>query len=379
MRIVHIVRQFSPSVGGLEASVLNLAAAQRKHFGIDATVVSLNRLFGQDGVLPASETVAAIPVTRIAWRGSPRYPLAPTVLNHLGDADMVHVHAIDFFFDYLALTYPLHRKPLVASTHGGFFHTQQQSALKQLWFKTITRTSMLAYDRIIACSHSDADMFEAVAGERLALIENGIDQTRFTGAASPFPTRNIICFGRLSEHKRIASLFPILRELRGLHPQWRLLVAGRESGQTIEQLKALAAESGIADIVRFSVNPADAELRGEMGAASYFACLSSYEGFGLAAVEAMSAGLFPILSNIAPFRRLVEETELGLIAGVAAVDTARAVETSILGGEAYTKRQAQLVDSVQRYSWDTAAAKYVQIYAQVVATPARQPGLVFRQ
>jgi hypothetical protein len=34
---------------------------------------------------------------------------------------------------------------------------------------------------------------------------------------------------------------------------------------------------------------------------------------------------------------------------------------------------------VQRYSWDTAAAKYVQIYAQVVATPARQPGLVFRQ
>jgi alpha-1,3-mannosyltransferase len=44
-------------------------------------------------------------------------------LRHLRDADIVHVHAIDFFFDFLGWTKPLHGKKLVVSTHGGFFHT----------------------------------------------------------------------------------------------------------------------------------------------------------------------------------------------------------------------------------------------------------------
>jgi alpha-1,3-mannosyltransferase len=381
LQVVHIVRQFSPSIGGLEASVLNLATAQRKRFDIDARVVSLNRLFGRNDILPASEIISGIPVSRIPWRGSPRYPLAPTVLNHLHGADMVHVHAIEFFFDYLALTAPLHRKHLVASTHGGFFHTKQQSALKKLWFKTITKASILTYDRIIACSHSDADLFETVAGGRLALIENGIDQSRFMGAASAVQTRNIICFGRLSEHKRIAELFPMMRELRSKNPDWRLIVAGRESGQTVEQLCALAAEQQVGELVRFNVNPSDAELRKEIGGASYFACLSSYEGFGLAAVEAMSAGLFPILSSIAPFRRLHEETNLGLIAepaALAAVSTE--IEASVLGSaDSYTKRQARLVDSVQRYDWENAAAKYVRIYEDILSARSKQPRLVFRQ
>ena len=381
MKVLHIVRQFSPSIGGLEASVLNLASAQRKRFDIDAQVVSLNRLFDGKEILPESEIISAIPVSRIPWRGSPRYPLAPTILNHLHGADIVHVHAIDFFFDYLALTHPLHRKHLIASTHGGFFHTKQQSALKKCWFKTITRASIRAYDRIIACSHSDAELFEPVAGGRLALIENGIDQSRFMGAASKVQTRNIICFGRFSEHKRIAGLFPMMRALGSKNPDWRLIVAGRESGQTVEQLSVLAANEQVGERIRFNVNPSDAELRMEIGKASYFACLSSYEGFGLAAVEAMSAGLFPILSGIAPFRRLHDETNLGLIVDPAApAAVAAALEASVLGDvDSYTKQRARLVDSVRRYDWENAAAKYVRIYEDILSAPSKQPGLVFRQ
>ena len=35
------------------------------------------------------------------------------------------------------------------------------------------------------------------------------------------------------------------------------------------------------------------------------ASASEYEGFGVAAVEGMSAGLFPVLSDIPTFRNLV--------------------------------------------------------------------------
>src|ERR1700727_2164921 len=95
LKIVHVVRQFSPSVGGLEASVLSLARAQRRRLGIDASVVTLDRVFGDAGRLGAEDIVEGVPVCRLPWCGSSRYPLAPSVLKHLQSADVVHVHAID--------------------------------------------------------------------------------------------------------------------------------------------------------------------------------------------------------------------------------------------------------------------------------------------
>ncbi len=381
MKIIHVVRQFSPSVGGLEASVLSLAAAQRKSYDIEASVVSLNRVFSRAGVLPAYEMVGIVPVTRIPWAGSPRYPLAPAVLMQLRNADLVHVHAVDFFFDFLALTAPLHRKPLIASTHGGFFHTAQQAGLKRVWFNTITRVSCLAYRRIIACSRSDAEMFQPIAGDRLTLIENGIDQTRLQDAASKTQNRNIIYFGRFTEHKRIAAMFPLLRNLRRLHPDWRLLIAGRESEQKKASLQAMSQAAGVADTVQFAVDPSDASLRDLIGQASYFLCLSGYEGFGLAAVEAMSAGLFPVLSDIAPFKRLNAETGLGIILPSEPLEAqAATIEASVTQNDTdYVRHRMALMDSVKRYDWESAAAEYAAAYVEVLAQKFGQEHLAFRQ
>lgn len=48
MKIIHVVRQFSPSVGGLEDSVLSVAFEQRA-MGIDAQVITLNTVFNREG------------------------------------------------------------------------------------------------------------------------------------------------------------------------------------------------------------------------------------------------------------------------------------------------------------------------------------------
>lgn len=381
MKVVHVVRQFSPSVGGLEASVFSLATAQRRRFDIDARVVSLNQVFGREGILPASEVIGTIPVTRIAWRGSPRYPLAPSILTQLRGADLVHVHAVDFFFDFLGLTAPILRKPLVASTHGGFFHTSQQARLKRLWFNTITRASCLAYRRIVACSRSDAETFEAIARRKLTLIENGIDQARLADAASLRQNRTIIYFGRFTEHKRIAAIFPLLHALRQQHPDWRLLIAGRDSEQSAAGLRTLSEAEGIKGAVDFDIDPRDDALRTLIGRASYFCCLSSYEGFGLAAVEAMSAGLFPILSDIAPFKRLSAETGLGLISASPDLKaTAADIEASVTMSESeYANRRAALMASVKGYDWESAAAQYARVYREVLAHRPKREQLAFRQ
>jgi alpha-1,3-mannosyltransferase len=373
LKVVHIVRQFSPSVGGLETAVLSLARAQRNELAIDASVITLNRVFGDDTVLPPEEIVSGVPVRRLPWRGSSRYPLAPSVLRHLQGADILHVHAVDFFFDFLAFTRPLHRRVMVASTHGGFFHTAKFAIAKKLWFDTITRASLRAYRRIAACSHSDAALFQSRAGARLALVENGIDPSRFADAAAPTPTRTIICFGRFSRHKRVGDFFPLLARLRAENPAWRLIVAGRDSDQTSDELAAMANQAGVADAVRFVVNPSDLELRALIGEASYFACLSAYEGFGLAAVEAMSAGLFPILSDIPPFLRLVNDTKIGLIHDFATpAITVEGVCMSVLTDQAaYTARRALTMHAVRLYDWGTVAARYAEIYREAIEAEAR--------
>jgi alpha-1,3-mannosyltransferase len=367
LNIVHVVRQFSPSVGGLESAVLSLAQRQADDFGMAPRIVTLDRLFGPNIKLPANDEVGGIPVSRLPWRGSSRYPLAPAVFAQLRGADIVHVHGIDFFFDFLALTSPLHGRRLVASTHGGFFHTAKFAGLKELWFNSVTKISASAYRQIAACSQSDFDLFKTHAPGRLRLIENGIDINKFAAASSAAQTRTIIYFGRFAEHKRVAALFPIIAALRKLHPSWRLIVAGSESGQTIRDLTSMAEQQGAAGAVTFEASPSDDRLRTLIGKASFFGCLSSYEGFGLAAVEAMSAGLVPVLSGIAPFLRLRDIAPDVLIAepgDAAAIPTA--LEAAILTGPENGARKCRIIDAVSRYDWRHVARQYAQLYNEVL-------------
>lgn len=364
MKVVHVVRQFSPSVGGLEDTVLSLTRAQRDRLNIDASVLTLDRLFTAPGVLPAEDVVEGVPVRRMRWVGSSRYPLAPSVLRHLKNADVVHVHAIDFFFDYLALTRPLHGRRMIATTHGGFFHTGAFRTAKKLWFQTLTRASISAYDRIVACSQSDAELFRGSAGQRLMLIENGINQAKFQEAASSVPRKTILSFGRFARHKRTDQLLRVFQHLLAVDPEWRLIVAGREADQKASELVEMARELGVADAVRFVFNPTDAGLRDLMGEASFYASLSAYEGFGLAAVEAMSAGLVPILSRIPAFVRLVSAAGVGLNvdADDVSVSATAIAELPVADPDLHAVRRRRAMSVAARYDWEEVARRYGAVY-----------------
>ncbi len=372
MRVAHVVRQFAPAVGGLEDAVLSIAREQRKELGIDAHVITLNRVFGRPDHLPRHDVVEGVPVLRLPWLGSQRYPLAPSVLAHLGSVDLIHVHAVDFFFDFLALTWFFHQRPMVASTHGGFFHSKALSRIKRVWFATVTRASILSYRRVIACSHNDAAMFQRIARDRLVVIENGINQAKFADASSETPSRTMISFGRFANHKRLDALFPLLASLQALDTSWRLIVAGRDADQTHDQLRQMAISSGVEDSVSFVVDPTDADLRSLLGQAGYFVCLSGYEGFGLAAVEALSAGLFPILSDIEPFRRLISGAGLGLLVDPDKPSAAAAAiaASGLTDPELHAARRAACARASWPYDWKAVAVACGNLYAEVLETPS---------
>ncbi len=369
LHVCHVVRQFPPAIGGLEEAVSNLAAALATIPGIETSVVTLDRRFGDLATrLPAHGAHRGVPVRRIPFHGSTRYPIAPAVLRSLRGADIVHVHAIDFFFDFLALTRPLHRRPLVASTHGGFFHTAFASTFKRLYFNSITRVSAKRYARIFGSSENDSALFRRIAPKRTVTIENGVDIDKWRGRAAVEQVPAMICIGRFSSNKAIPRLFTLLA---ALGEPWRLIIAGQESDTTATDLRHAADGAGVGGRVEIVTDADDAAMTELIGRASYVVSASRYEGFGLSIVEGMSAGLTPLVSAIPPFERLIALTGRGV-----AIDfddpgaAAGAVCAAHLAArDDYARERLLNIAAVERYGWPGVAAQFAEAYGEALAHP----------
>jgi alpha-1,3-mannosyltransferase len=299
------------------------------------------------------------------------------VLEVLQGADLVHVHAIDFFFDYLALTKLVHRKPLIASTHGGFFHSGFAPRLKQVYFRTVTRCAAYAYRRIVATSENDGVLFKAVVGpKRLHVIENGVDTLKFSDAASAHITPTLIYFGRWSANKGIFEILDVLAALLLRQPDtpWRLIIAGRAYDLDAQAIQTQAALRGVASCVKVVSQPDNATLRECISMASYFICLSRHEGFGIAPIEGMSAGLIPLLSPIPPFRRLVEATGVGLLLDATSA-TGRAEQIvqlhqrRLMQPQSHRHARSAARNAADAYAWSEVAGRYTQQYDQILDVP----------
>lgn len=358
----------------MENVVWELAAAQQKK-GHQVLIVTLNRVFGDDRwmTLPARENLDGLDVVRIPFVGSSRYPLAWRVMRHIGGADIVHVHGLDFFFDFLAWTAPFHRRHLVVSTHGGYFHTGYAARLKRLYFPTVTRLSLSRYAGVATVSEADDRLFRSIRSRGISLIENGVNIDKYQDSAARTPTKAMIALGRFSSNKRLDRVIAFLAALRRHDPEWKLKIVGRPADLSVSDVVALAAAAGISDAVEIFTSPSELKIRAIMGECSVVVSGSDYEGFGLAAVEGMSAGLFPVLSDIPPFRRLVEQTGQGVTADFADAQSAAAdfrhrwQEVAVR----YDAERRAIMSGSDRYAWDRVSEQYETFYQSVLGTKVR--------
>jgi alpha-1,3-mannosyltransferase len=369
IKVTHIVRQYKPSIGGMEDVVQNIVSQQIAQYGHIPTIVTLDRLFTKpDELLPPLEILDGIRIIRLPYKGSSRYPIAPSVLSHLTDADVVHVHGVDFFYDYLAFTKWIHRRPLIASTHGGFFHTEYASTLKKVYFKTVTKAASLAYDRIVGTSNNDGEIFKTVvAKSKLSVIENGVNVAKYSGKASAQLRPVAIYFGRWSSNKGLVEMIDLFRQLVNDNPSWELIIAGREYDFSSDDLMQIVKRYELNNNIRIVPNPSEQQLAELIGEASYYVCLSRHEGFGIAPIEAMSAGLIPILSDIPPFRHLIVQSGLGVLLDVTQIaQSIRKIKKSYEQEEInYIHHQKMAKDFVERYSWFHIAGQYADLYTDL--------------
>jgi alpha-1,3-mannosyltransferase len=110
-----------------------------------------------------------------------------------------------------------------------------------------------------------------------------------------------------------------------------------------------------------------------MRSCSFLASSSDYEGFGVAAIEGMSAGLIPLLSDIPPFRRLVARTGLGMVIDYSEPDIAARGLLQNLDGIAsdYAEQRAACMDAAASFDWRHVCQDYAKLYYAATGETAR--------
>lgn len=368
MKIIHVVRQFRPSVGGLEDYVENLAREQLAA-GHQVLVITLDTDFQTGEKLPARETYNSLDIHRVSWRFSQRYSLCRPDMATLNTADIVHVHAIDFFVDYLSAMKRLGvlAAPLVVSTHGGFFHTEKNLRLKNLFFRTVTRATLAKADAVLSCSTNDQALFSTIS-DQAQLINNGIRLHKFGELEAAEQGDDIVYLGRFSSNKRMHWLIEAYAALG--NPRGLLKIIGRSKTGDVESLVALIDMLGCADRVQLVLDVSDDTIARHLCTARFTVSASEYEGFGLGVVELMSYGLVPLLSSAPPsFTDFVRDSGSGQLFDYRFEDFERAYEALISQWSPIAAQGAR--HYAAQFSWVSVAKDIQAVYERVQTNNAR--------
>lgn len=164
--------------------------------------------------------------------------------------------------------------------------------------------------------------------------------------------RFILFLGRVHEKKGVDLLlraFAQPSEVRSKGVQ--LVIAGPGTPELVAELKALAAQLGVADRVHWT-GLLQGELKwGALRAAEVFALSSHQENFGLAVVEALACGVPVLISDKVNIWRDIERDGGGLVAADELPDTA-----------AMLHRWCALPEAAQQRMRAQARACFVQRY-----------------
>jgi alpha-1,3-mannosyltransferase len=375
MKILQISRVFWPNIGGIEKHVqwLSEALVRRGH---QVDVVTLNRSFADNSPYPpyhcldVPESSGKIHVYRVPFLGSTRYPIAPRIRRFIPRYDLVHVHGIDFAADWVTATRAWHRRPIVLSTHGGFFHTSFAAGLKPLWFQTATRTMLRFVDQLLCTSEADFETFSKVT-ERGRLLTQAVDLRPWRRLPRQPEVGRWVNIGRVDVHKGIADLLRTLAAVRDKDSRpFTLEIIGPEVVPgLVAELSALRDALKLQDRVHFRGKLPFSELQAAVSRAELGLFPAEYESFGISVVETMAAGLVPVLNDIRAFRSFVDDGRNGFITDYKKPDQAAQHLLSARDRGAALSAAAQ--QTAADYDWDRVVVEVEAVYRSLLG--ARPP------
>jgi len=283
--------------------------------------------------------------------------------------DLVHVHLFPAqLWAACGARLAQQSVPLVTTEHD----TLNRRRVR--WFLGIDRWMYGQYQRIASISPATTgSLIEWLPEVKDKVIEcpNGINVDAYASAATadkqslfslPQSTPVVLCVARLDPKKDHETL---LRAV-SLVPGVVLVLAG--DGQLSEQLHTLAGELGIASRVRFLGKRMDVPRL--LKAVDVYVQPSLWEGFGIAALEAMAAGKPVVASNVPGLAEVIGDA--GLLFSIGNAGQLAQHISTLLGDANYRQRLGQ---AAQKRSWmfslDKTLDCYEKLYREVAGNVGR--------
>lgn len=374
MKVLLLTQRFPPAIGGVENHVWNLA--MRLHEGGDHVTVlttdlrkdlPLERLAPGENGLPFS--VRRFHAIRLAQMPHGLGIVAPAMIPEALtlDADVVHAHAYGYFPTFVgSLVQAFNGVPLVITTHSDPGRT---SFAKAAFDWVVPALTLRRAQQIIALTEGESHHLQklGVAGDRISVIPNGVNPGEFSPRSeSPKPgtTCTVLFVGRCYPEQK--GLQHLIRAMALLPPSLgvRLRIVGEDWGGT-EGLRLLAESLGVANLVSFDGPLSRAGVVEAFRRSDMFALPSLFEPFGIAVLEAMSAGLPVVASRVGGVPEVVEEGSTALLVppgdqrqlADALERLARDPALRAALGAAGRRRSLQ-------FSWDRIAPQIRQVYRE---------------
>lgn len=239
-------------------------------------------------------------------------------------------------------------------------------------------------DKVLVVSEFWRSLLREQYGVEADVVHNGVDAARYRSAGSELAARLrqragaagrplILSIGGIEPRKGSDTLMRALALLRDSGRNPVLAIIGGHSFQDYrayaERVLAMLPELGLSlgtDVVQLGTVP-DAELPGWYAAADVLAVPSTKEGWGLAVLEAMSAGLPVVTSDLPVFLEYLRPGRDALMVPVGDAAALSKALGDVLDNPALAgKLRAAGLAVAGSFTWSRSAREHRAVYASAV-------------
>ena len=307
--------------------------------------------------------------------------VALEVVEAEGGFDLMHVHdwPVSFASFVVQDAYALPMISTIHATERGRYRGMLYSDLSRA-IDGAERQLVECSQAVITCSDAMKDevtQYFGIPGERVVVIPNGVDASRFDAlramdltefrAQYARPDEKIIFHvGRLVYEKGADLLVEAAPRVLNRVPEAKFVIAGR--GPLLDTLRRRVHEMSLGDKILLSGFVSDDDRDRLYVAADVCVFPSRYEPFGIVALESMAAGTPVVVSDVGGLGSVVVNGQTGLTSFPGNIDSIAEAIVRALGDTATAARLAeQALEVVQEHmTWPVIAHQTVASYQDLV-------------